>query len=883
MISKAVELLLQVDDLSDVTVLVPTQRFATFVTLGLAQRNSSLWLPKFQSFEDYLQDLTNQKVRPVESLTAELFLAGILLEGRYQFLKPGLEREILVFWGMAIENGNVVFRDLEKSIEADVFRSERGALRIKDIIAELKVCLVEFEERLKSANYALPIRILMNNIEHFLSVEASGKALFVTGFTTIRPALLPVLRKLSQNAEIVISKPFELAASVSPLLEIAKSLQVEVSPEKLNPGSRIVLHHAGSILDEISGAVSWVKKLLDSKIPPSSIGILVPDEERYGPLLLSILRANGITVNYSLPFRLSRTPIGELFDCVARWDPLRTSVIEVASLSLHKMVSLGDHPGVSLALAHERDLHVLPSRARDNSFWTKKLSYLEDLFGFDQPDRPLSEWVEFMRTLLANLNQSPTESERDLQASFDSANQKMIDALSQCANMSFELYSPRAFWNFLASKVLSTEVRVVGYPLKDVQVLSIKESRHIPFEHIFVVGMLEGTFPAALPKDSLIEDWLKKKANLPGWNYVEAMEDTTFGLLIQKDINLCFSWPKMLDGRETVPSRFIERLKAQKFPVVHLENDQEVVFRSTNEIPNFDLMEVAASWEKSVFTPSNVDILLECPWRYYLQSKGLRSWELCKPKEDFRSDGNWLHRVLEVFFTNHQFDLSFASRLDEETIFLELSRIADECASQYSASQSTQVLMELKGWREISRLIRELYRDWQGGQREVDIPPSASLLIEGQAYPLRGRLDALDSFSFGHVIIDYKRGSLPEEIEVRKGKKPQLPLYAHAFGLQKSVLAYWSFKNYEVKVIAKSPQIETSWDKYRPAKASTPEACLEKFKINLAWRLAEEMVSPDPGKHCTYCPYSSSCRIHDPRASEKLLERARWEIYAKSL
>jgi hypothetical protein len=882
-ISKTVDVLMQFHDLSKITVLVPTQRFATFVTLGLAERKSSLWLPEFISLESYLEKHANPTLRSIDPLTAELFLAGILLEGRYQYLKPGLEREILVFWGMAIEHGDEVFTKLEKSIEIDVFRSERGALRIIEILRELRSCLIDFEARLKAEEYALPIRILCDNIAQFMTQEATGHAVVITGFTTIRPALLPVFRKLSQSAEIILSKPFELASSVSPLFEITKALNQEMTPEKLIPNSKIMLYQAGNVLEEISEVVSWVKNLLQSGVPPSSIGVLVPDEERYGPLLLAVLKANEIAVNYSLPLRLSRTPLGELFECVSRWDPNQTSILQVASLCLHKMISPLDHQGISLALANERDFHALPTEGKNIDFWVNRRSILIALFGFDQDSRPLSEWAVFMKGLIPKLMNSSSEAERDLKASIEDASQKIMDSLTQCAKMAHELYSPPGFWNFLASKVLSMEVRVVGYPLKDVQVLSIKESRHIPFDHIFVVGMLEGVFPASLPKDSLIEDWLKKKADLPGWNYVEAMEDTTFGLLIQKEINLCFSWPKMLDGRDTVASRFIERLKAQKFKVVRLEHDLERVFSSIDKIPPFQLMEVAFDWKNTTFMPSSLDVLLECPWRFYLQSKGLKSWDLSRPTDDFRSDGNWLHKVLEVFFTNRQSDLDFARRMDESAIALELARIADECAGRFTVNQSTRVLMELKGWAEIARLIRELYRGWQGGEREVSLPESASLKLADRVFPLRGRLDAIDSFSFGNVIIDYKRGRFPEEIDVRKGKKPQLPLYAEALGLKKAVLAYWSFKNCEVKVVAMSSGLETPWDKYKSSKTSTPEACLDMFKAHLAWRLAEELVTPDPGKHCSFCQYATSCRIIDPRASEKLLEGARWEAYAKNI
>lgn len=112
----------------------------------------------------------------------------------------------------------------------------------------------------------------------------------------------------------------------------------------------------------------------------------------------------------------------------------------------------------------------------------------------------------------------------------------------------------------VTGKLSLISVRRVGYPFRGVQVLGLAESRYIPFDLVFLCGCVEGDFPRAMPKDLLVDPYIKYRLGLPGWDYVEAMEDTTFTLLASRVPRLVMSYPESKDFSPCVRSRFVDKV-----------------------------------------------------------------------------------------------------------------------------------------------------------------------------------------------------------------------------------------------------------------------------------------------------------------------------------
>ena len=120
-------------------------------------------------------------------------------------------------------------------------------------------------------------------------------------------------------------------------------------------------------------------------------------------------------------------------------------------------------------------------------------------------------------------------------------------------------FNPNEVLPLLRDKLMSLDVRDVGDQLKGVQILSIEEARYVPFQTVFILGCAEGLFPKALPKDNLLDNLLKTRLGLPGWEYMEAIEESTFQLLQARLPSLQTSYPIDLSSEPGVRSHYIER------------------------------------------------------------------------------------------------------------------------------------------------------------------------------------------------------------------------------------------------------------------------------------------------------------------------------------
>jgi len=879
LVEKVVNELLNIEDLSLAHVIIPTKRLATFICLRLAQLKGTTWYPTFYSIEEFVNQHSESSMATIDAMSSELVLGGILHEIPWKFLRPGLERELLVFFNSAIESETDVFKSIQDVLAAEVYRSAVGAQRLDSINNEISECLQMFESRLKDAGMLLPVRQIKCAVQEFLKVDVSRQNIILAGFTTIRPVLVPALKHLGSSSQILMNTPFQMSSQISPLLEILKHLGHSFDPKPLRINSKINLFESKDVTSEIELIINGIQELLRQGVKPSSIGVLIADEARYGTILETVLKKEKIHANISLPVSLGRTPLGELFRSVADFSPEDASILQLALLAMHPLVAEDEKMTISQALSLEDDFHVKVNYAKSLDFWQKKLQSVCQLFGLKLGDRPLKEWVEFMKVLLEELKAPEIESEKDKKASMREASRTIILALSKTAQMIHHNFSSMEFWTLVTSKVLSSEVRTVGYPLEGVQILSIKEARHIPFDYVFIPGMLEGSFPAKLPKDTLIEDWLKKKANIPSWNYIEAMEDTTFGLLLERIPSLCLSWPMNIDGQEVVRSRFVERLKAMGTNFQSYLGGPFFVLGSAKPAPAPKILAVENDLAKSEMKPSTIEKLLACPWQYYLNSRELKVWQLGELDYDFLSEGQWIHKVVELFFESKADSKGFAKEETEDQIKEQLSQMALTQRLQFQVSESFYLQMSLKGWGELATHIKKLFVGWLGGQREKRLPSGTSIELSDFLIPVRGQVDAIEKFPWGEVIIDYKRSAVPSASEVTTGQKPQLPIYAALLGKSDCVLMYWRLKTSKLFVVASSVQPSSEWTELlgNIADKKTPTECYEKFKEHLEWRLSEPKVEPDLGKVCDRCDYANSCRRDDPRFFTKLSEQARWE------
>lgn len=331
--------------------------------------------------------------------------------------------------------------------------------------------------------------------------------------------------------------------------------------------------------------------------------------------------------------------------------------------------------------------------------------------------------------------------------------------------------------------------------------------------------------------------------------------------------------------------------------------------RARGEVQQKDCIIINQDKLPHSFSASSLEIYAKCPFQYL----GTELWRLdaYEPRQesiDAVTEGNMLHRVLEVFLGKY-----LGKRLTDypyEELWQEL------CGDFTAVEQdliAQEALYDVVSWQaERSRVLGLLSRwlcftmneqsfwagftpsaaEWSFGYGKV---PGLSLqLSDGRQVQLRGKVDRLDSNGKQVVVTDYKRssGSVPSGREQKAGFDLQLPLYMLAVArlLHKQV----SSGNYLVLKDCKrtgaityaetgNPFLDVGLERNQPlnSKNNAREDFLaenwqqfEEFCIQLLTKYIENIhagyfpVRP-AGSACRFCPLGDICRKNIGRLQEE--------------
>ena len=202
-----------------------------------------------------------------------------------------------------------------------------------------------------------------------------------------------------------------------------------------------------------------------------------------------------------------------------------------------------------------------------------------------------------------------------------------------CHDVSPDKYIRNDLLLLTKKQLLNAEIRTKGEPLSGVQIISLDEARHYPFEHVFILGCNEGSFPKPLPKDELVDNYLKLQIDLPGWEYLEKMEDQTFYMLERRIPYLYLCRADFKDGEPQTKSRFIEQVSIDydiesfhfEFSGSNFWSNENCYDTSLNQIDFKEEGQVEIDenlWSK--FSQSSLSKLLCCPYRYFLYKQNLQ-------------------------------------------------------------------------------------------------------------------------------------------------------------------------------------------------------------------------------------------------------------------
>jgi CRISPR/Cas system-associated exonuclease Cas4 (RecB family) len=351
----------------------------------------------------------------------------------------------------------------------------------------------------------------------------------------------------------------------------------------------------------------------------------------------------------------------------------------------------------------------------------------------------------------------------------------------------------RGYFELLESHIQGRRVPFPGTPLRGLQVLGSLETRNLKFDHVYLLDANEGILPATGEEDTLLPHAVRQQLGLSTHEHREAIARYYFENLLAgaKEVHLFY-----VESGDREKSRFVERLlweEQKRAGSLDVPEQGVVFFQSTfskkdpEPIPKNP--EILAKLKGMAFSPSNLDVYLACPLKFYYQ-KVLGLEEKGELGEDLEAPeiGTYLHNVLkEVFQGRTNRPLRF-TKTDYEKAARIAERIFQETFGGHREGRlyliHSQVQTRL---REILLYHAEKLAGTVIQACEQDL--TGSLEVPGQGrVAIRGRLDRIDLRGKETVILDYKSGSTAKKPTARfsPGEREnwhktlgsvQLPLY----------------------------------------------------------------------------------------------------------
>jgi ATP-dependent helicase/nuclease subunit B len=173
-------------------------------------------------------------------------------------------------------------------------------------------------------------------------------------------------------------------------------------------------------------------------------------------------------------------------------------------------------------------------------------------------------------------------------------------------------------------------------------------------------------------------------------------------------------------------------------------------------------------------------ILIDCPYRFFAASGlRLRAREEVRRALEKAEYGTLVHRVLEIFHRGgSDYPAPFREKINANNRAATISRL--ETISRQVFGRELEDNFETRAWLRRWLALVPMYIEWQEHHQADWTFSDAERDGELELLPgitLAGRLDRIDSGPQGDVIIDYKTGRFPQQVDIDSGEAVQLPSY----------------------------------------------------------------------------------------------------------
>ncbi len=612
-------------------------------------------------------------------------------------------------------------------------------------------------------------------------------------------------------------------------------------------GKKIQVLSAITSREEVSHIAGEVKTSLRSGAAADSILVAFPSLDEYGPLVEEIFTDYGIPYNRALGRQLSTSPV-----ITAVISLLRACQEDFSGPSLLRIFSspflkFAGKPSINPALdrllrdqriigGKQKLLSALKYHPADKSGTDILSEPLKDLFSALEPfsgrdAAPLSSWMERLADLIAwaGLGERVSTIKGPLNINLQ-AYKKMNETLSSLTRAGRQFPEYRytvGEWLFLLKKTfMQARFQVPPEAAGGVQVLGLGESMGLPWNEIYLGGLVDGKFPQRLPQNIFLPEQTLESMGVRTLERARLNAAYHFYRLILSAPKVTLTYPENEGDKPVVPSPFLEELTPlKKAGLINrgIEKTTGIQFslkiKDSNSIPELakavsitgavkgldtvfraDIIGMAGIKSASEYKPTEsipaaipsvrrefsvteLDDYINCPYDYYIKHV-LRIEPLEEVTEDISplDRGSKVHGILKKFY-DEAFGKRPITRENRDEARVILKKLADA-----SFDREADTFRNRREKERFVNVMAERFLDaeeefWKQGMRpeylEQKIERYRLVLSSGEEVDVSAKIDRIDVDESGNfIIVDYKTGDYPESKKGVEQKIFQLPVYA---------------------------------------------------------------------------------------------------------
>ncbi|HOX82616.1 MAG TPA: PD-(D/E)XK nuclease family protein [Chryseolinea sp.] len=631
--------------------------------------------------------------------------------------------------------------------------------------------------------------------------------------------------------------------------------------------------------------------------------IVLPDESLLLPVLYALppaLRAINVTMGYPLVNTPYYSLIDFLFELHLRKRKEEFYHRQVLAVLRHPYLKarLRDRGSAWIAeILKNNQVHIAPSFFKSNITADANPEVdeiIQSIFITIEP----KDFLKYVLTIIQQLATSEAADgfmEKEFAFHFHRVLSR-VDELNVSEPMELRMQQ-RMFRQIIRAE----KVPFTGEPLEGLQIMGVLETRNLDFDHVIVLSLNEGLWPAAPRQGSYIPHTIRRAYKLPTSEHQDAMYAYLFYRLLQRaeKVDLYYNTePDKLGTGEM--SRYLYQIIYEtgwKHERKILYNPVQV--NQTEPITiekKLDVLQKLERYFGKALTPSTLNTYIECRLKFYFRHLvELKEPEEVEEEADARIFGNIFHRVMELFYLdlkspsgewfiheNNFTDLDKKLEYYIERAFREHFHLADQKKMNYSGLQL--VVKEMVKKLALHVLAKDKkYSPFTIEFLEVNNFNITLRVPQGDkklTIVLGGKIDRADRKENTIRILDYKTGgdlnvfssveSLFERNNDKRNKAVfQALLYALVYEKRNPELFTSSTKTKLQPGLINRKDIFRSDFEYglylNKQRLEDVSNLLPEFETHLT-TLLEEIFNPDQPfdqttvlKTCSYCSYKEIC------------------------